>query len=88
VFGNDHRDECQTFNLAVPLDSMGMAGLTSYRVIDLWTGRWIVMTESELRDYSIVVPADYAAGGGVRAVKIEPANSSERRDAKSSGNSR
>lgn len=74
VVGND-REEDVRIRLVVPLREMRLDGARQYAVTELMTDRTTICDEDTMASYEITVPADGSAGGGVRALRIEPAGS-------------
>lgn len=70
VVGNDTEKDV-TLTLTIPLKKMKMDGGKNYRVTDLWTGEFQIVSADESMNMEIHVPADFTRGGGVRIIKIE-----------------
>ena len=73
VIGNDSTTDDVTFALQVPLAAMGMDNLSKLSVTDCWANNTVTVARSALNSYSVRVPKDKSAGGGVRVLIIAAA---------------
>ena len=76
VLANADAEEDARVVVGVPLASMNLAGLSAYRLTDLWGsngGGQRVVTEAELGARAVGGPRDTQAGGGLAVLKVEPA---------------
>lgn len=72
VVGNDNTEYAIEFELHIPLAEMGFESNDSLMITDLWNNNLQIMGKSELSKYWITIPKDFAPGGGVRVLKVEP----------------
>jgi len=72
VIGNDSVTDDVTFTLQIPLGTLGLDSGTHLAVTDCWTNTTKRVPIQELSQYSVTVPKDHSAGGGVRVLLIAP----------------
>jgi hypothetical protein len=71
VVGNPTPDHV-AFQIAVPVDELGIGGAEIYSVTDLWSRETSVLPRSEVESLTTAVPGDATPGDGVRAIRVEP----------------
>lgn len=72
VVGNDNIANDITFTLHIPLETMKLDKFDLFQVDNLWLNTTRIMTKEQLASYSILVPKDKSANGGIRVIKITP----------------
>ena len=70
VIGNPDPYRENTFRLNIPLADLGLADEKELVITDLWTGQSKSAVPQMLEDYSVEVPGDKQAGGGVRVLLL------------------
>ncbi|MDX2138230.1 MAG: alpha-amylase family glycosyl hydrolase [Chloroflexota bacterium] len=73
VVGNPDASRDVTVHVTLPLEQMGLAGHTHYRLTHLWTDEQRVVEVGDLDQLQVDVKRDKSAGGGLTLLKIEPA---------------
>lgn len=70
VIGNDSTTDDVTFALQIPLAAMGLDTFNELYVSDCRDNTTKKVSRSEINSYSVLVPKDKSAGGGVRVIII------------------
>lgn len=70
VAGNN-LDKDVKLTVALPLDKIGMSGISQIRITDLWNGGEKTLNVTSSSDFSFTIKKDKVAGGGLGIYKIE-----------------
>lgn len=70
VAGNN-LDKDVKLTVTLPLDKIGMAGVSQIRITDLWNGGEKTLNVTSSSDFSFTIKKDKVAGGGLGIYKIE-----------------